>query len=121
MVSDNPFRRDRSNERPTASRLFDAVADDAELYEDDGEFVLTVELPGFAEDDIDVRWRDDRLHVTAEQEDERRSRRYARSFSFPRQVDDEAATATYRNGVLEVRLPVVEESSAGRRIEVTGG
>ena len=36
------------------SRLFETGSDDYELYEEDGEFVLNVELPRFDVEDIDV-------------------------------------------------------------------
>ncbi|GAB3668530.1 Hsp20/alpha crystallin family protein [Halopiger thermotolerans] len=97
--------------------------EDFELYEEDDEFVLTVELPGFERDEIDVRWHDDRLRITAEHTDEegREERQYAQTFSFPKDVDEDEIDATYRNGILEVRLPVVgSHAGRGRTIEVTG-
>lgn len=92
------------------SRLFGTGADDYELYESDDEFVLSIEMPGFDPEDIDVSWHDGRLNVAAEQEDERRNRKrtYHRSFRFPSQIEDESITAEFRNGVLEVTLPSAE-------------
>lgn len=86
-------------------------ADDYELYEEDGEFVLSVEMPGFEPEDIDATWHDNRLTIAAERADERRDRQrtYHRSFRFPKDVDDDGLSAEYRNGVLEIRLPVATE------------
>jgi len=92
------------------SRVFGTGADDYELYEEDGEFVLSVEMPGFDREDIEVSWHDGRLHVAAEREDRHRGERrtYRRSFRLPKQINDDEIVASYRNGVLEVTLPSVE-------------
>ena len=40
------------------SQLFETGGDDFELYEEEDEFVLDVELPGFDVEEIDVTWDD---------------------------------------------------------------
>ena len=108
------------------TRLFgqrDFGGTDYELYEEDGEFVLSVEAPGFERDEIDLSWHDGVLNVAAEHVDEDRGRKrtYHRRFRFPKDVDDDDITASYRNGVLEVRLPVRDDSTThGRSIPVEG-
>jgi HSP20 family protein len=103
------------------SRLFEAGSNDYELYEEDDEFVLSVEMPGFDPEEIDVSWNDAVLNIAAEHEDEHRGRRktYHRRFRFPKTVDDDGITASYDNGILEVRLPVQTGATVtGRRIEI---
>jgi len=105
------------------SQLFETGGTDYELYERDGEFVLSVELPGFNPEEITVSWNDGVLNVAADHEDESRGRRktYHRRFRFPKEVDDEAIAAEYTNGILEVRLPISPETAvSGRKIEVQG-
>jgi HSP20 family protein len=105
------------------SRLFETGSDDYELYEEDDEFVLSVELPGFDVEDIDITWNEGVLNVAAEREDETRGTRrtYHRRFRFPKEVDDEAIAAEYTNGILEVTLPVTAGATArGTPIEVQG-
>lgn len=108
----------------TPSSLFGRTGDsDIELYEQDDEFVLTIEMPGFDRDEIDVRWYEDRLRVSAEHTDEERGRKrtYHRTFRMPRAIEPEDVSATYRNGVLEVSLPIRDESPVrGQTIEVEG-
>jgi HSP20 family protein len=94
------------------------------------EFVVTVDLPGFRRDDIDVRLHDDRLHVDADREEEteegdgeylrreRSQRSVSRSVSLPEPVDGERVTAEYNNGVLSVTLPKVEGSEESREIDI---
>nr|WP_276250443.1 Hsp20/alpha crystallin family protein [Halomicroarcula sp. SHR3] len=104
-------------------QFFETGADDYELYEEDGEFVLSVELPGFDVADIDVTWDDGMLNIAAKTEDAQRNQRrtYHRRFRFPKRVDDEAIGARYRNGILEVRLPVTQGATArGKPIEIEG-
>lgn len=103
------------------SRLFPGVGDeDYELYEEDGEFVLSIEMPGFERDEISCSWDDGRLYVAAEHREEERGRKrtYHRTFRFPKRVDADGIEATYRNGVLEVTLPAETDGQRGQPIEV---
>jgi HSP20 family protein len=103
------------------SRLFETSQSDYELYEEDDEFVLSVELPGFDPAEIDVSWDDGVLNIAAEHEDEARGERktYHRRFRFPKTVDDDAIAASYTNGILEVRLPVMAGATTrGKQIEI---
>lgn len=105
------------------SRLFETGSDDYELYEEDGEFVLTVEMPGFDPEEITASWDDGMLNISAEHEDDDRGRRktYHRRFRFPKTVQDEEIRASYNNGILEVRLPVETGATVqGREIEIEG-
>lgn len=90
-----------------------------ELYEEDDAFTLSVEMPGFDTDDISVAWDEGVLNISAEREDDQRGefRTYHQRFRFPSEVDADAITAEYTNGVLEVTLPT-EATITGREIEV---
>lgn len=104
------------------SRLFGSDGSDEgfELYEKKDAFVLSVDMPGFDTDEIDVRWDDGRLYVAAEHHDDERGRRkrYYRSFRLPKRVDDEGIEATYTSGVLEITIPVAEGAAPGREIPI---
>ena len=103
------------------SRLFETSRNDYELYEEDDEFVLSVEMPGFDPEEIDVSWDDGVLNIAGEHEDDRRGERrtYHRRFRFPKTVDDDGIEAQYTNGILEVRLPVQSGSQvSGKEIEI---
>lgn len=105
------------------SRLFGTTGNDYELYEEDGEFVLSIDMPGFEPDDIQVNWYDGRLNVAAEHEDDRRGRKktYHRTFRFPKEIEDDEIAAAYSNGVLEVTLPAIEGvTSRGKAIPIEG-
>ncbi|WP_425498582.1 Hsp20/alpha crystallin family protein [Natrinema salinisoli] len=105
------------------SQLFgDAGGSDYELYEEDDEFVLTIDMPGFETDEIDLAWDDGILNVAAEHSDESRGRKktYHRRFRFPKLIDDEEIAAEYTNGVLEVRLPTSDSTAQGKEIPLEG-
>ncbi|OAQ51184.1 molecular chaperone Hsp20 [Natrinema mahii] len=58
------------------SQLFgDVGGTDDELYEADDEFVLTMDMPGFETDEIELAWDDGVLNVAAEHTDENRGRK----------------------------------------------
>ena len=106
------------------SRIFgDAGSTDYELYEEDEEFVLTVEMPGFDREEITLAWDDGVLNIAADHVDEDRGRKrtYHRRFRFPKDVDDDAIDATYNNGILEVTLPLEAEGTThGKTIPIEG-
>ena len=103
------------------NRLFETGSNDYELYEEDDEFVLTVELPGFDLEEITASWDAGVLNIAGEHEDDHRGTRrtYHRRFRFPKTVDEDAIEATYQNGILTVRLPVVVDAAvSGTEIEI---
>ncbi len=103
--------------------MFGSTFDGVELYEQDDAFVLTVDMPGFERDEISVAWDDGRLNVSAEHVDEAHERRktYHRTFRLPKEIDVDEISASYRNGVLEVTLPIpVSATPKGAQIEVEG-
>jgi len=96
---------------------------DYELYEEDDDFVLSVDMPGFATDEIEVAWDGGVLNVSAEHVDEGRGRKktYHRRFRFPKEIDEDEISASYNNGVLEVTLPITAEATArGETIPIEG-
>lgn len=102
-----------------------------DLVDRDSEFVVTVDLPGFERDDVDIRVTDHTLRIEAEHEEihdeererfirhERRHESTNRSVRLPGEVDKEGVEARMRNGVLTITLPKIEVEEA-RRIEIEG-
>jgi HSP20 family protein len=83
---------------------------DIETAEDG--YVVFADVPGFEKDDIDLRFEDGLLTIeaTREYDDEHtsRSRRVFERVRVPGEVLEDEITASYRNGVLEVHLPIPE-------------
>jgi len=93
--------------------------------ETEKELVARVEVPGFEPEELKVEVTPERLTVQAEHKEagkgekkaERASAKVRREVTLPLGVETEKAEATYRTGVLEVRVPRKPEA-VGRRIEV---
>lgn len=100
-----------------------------ELVEEDGEFVLTAELPGMSKDDVDVSVDDHTLTLKGEKKTEReeahdkmhiRERGYGtfeRSFTLPRNVDAGKIRADFHDGLVEIHLPKGEQTKS-KHIEI---
>ena len=95
------------------------------------EIVVTVDLPGFAEEDIDLRADQESITLSADAETEaveedanyhRKERSHqsvSRRVRLPEAVDAAAASATYTNGVLTVTLPKLDpDAPGGHEIDV---
>ena len=96
-------------------------AKEVELYRENDEYVVLFDLPGYDPADVDVRWRDRRLHVSAEHHGEGdRKGVYHRSVGVPKSIDEDGIDAAYEDGVLEVTLPIRERQDTGRKIDVRG-
>lgn len=94
----------------------------ADVRETPSEYLVRVELPGLRLEDIKVEFQDGRLVVEGErkfEDEEHRDQyhriervygRFCRTFEFGTPVEVEKVEATYRDGVLEVRLPKAAEA-----------
>ena len=101
-----------------------------DVYENDQTFTLKAELPGFSKEDVRVEIKDNVLTLKGERKREtevkeeqyhRVERAYGtfqRSFMLPVSVDTEKADATFKDGVLELKLPKAEEAKP-KAIKVT--
>ena len=101
----------------------------ADIYEDETEVVVKMELSGIEQKDIDVRIEEQTLIVEGERRLENEVSRhnyhrverfygpFRRTFLLPAGVDQEGVRASCEMGVLKIVLP--KKSSAGtRRVEV---
>jgi len=101
-----------------------------DLYETEGAFVLTAEVPGLAREQIEINAEESRVVIRGERwtaqttsceqfhRVERGHGRFARSFVLPEPIDMEGVTADLRDGLLTVTLPKAGGRGA-RRISVT--
>ena len=100
----------------------------ADLEETDDAYVLELELPGLARDDVDVELGDRVLTVSGEIREKkrtgilhRRTRKVGKfhyAVTLPAEVDEEHVEASLRDGVLTVRVPKSAQTRR-RRIEIT--
>ena len=93
------------------------------------EILLTAELPGMTEDQVEISLENNVLTISGEKREEgaeggklhlveRSFGTFRRSFTLPRTIRAEGITAEFDNGLLNVRLPKADEALS-RRIEVS--
>ncbi len=98
----------------------------ADVYEDEREYLLALDLPGIERDGLDVSLDDGRLVIRGERKGlegvtarraERPQGRFVRTFSLPDAVERGRITADYKDGVLLLHLPKRNEQQ-GRRLRI---
>jgi len=132
----DPFR-ELAGLQERMNRIFDDTLSSASRHDDEAlaatwappvdilerkdRIVLTAELPGFTEDQIRLRFEEGVLALEGERRFEKEADdaryhcversygRFARSFRLPANVDDEAISATFLNGLLVIEIPKREE------------
>jgi HSP20 family protein len=129
----NQLFRDSYNEASRDESLTtSSFAPAVDVYEDEHQVTLKLEVPGIDEDekDIDVRVENNTLTVHGErkiekEEKEENFRRverhygtFTRTFTLPQTVDTETVSATYDKGVLKIALPKKAEAKP-KQIKVT--
>lgn len=104
---------------PTLAGEFSPTLD---VYEEGGEVVVKAEMPGMKKEEIHVDIGDDSVTISGEKKKEEKVERkdyyrhershgsFARTCALPAGVETEKARATFKDGVLEVRVPKTEEA-----------
>jgi len=117
-------RSDRSA-RPSLSKWHPAV----DVLESKDAYLIRAELPGMKKEDIKVEVKDGMLILSGESKSEkpaegveyrhveRVAAKFWRSFSLPETAKQDGIEATYRDGILEIRVAKAEEAKP-RQIEV---
>ncbi len=102
-----------------------------DVEDEDDQFVVTADLPGFEKEDIDVEVHDRTLRIEARHEEEteaededsyvrreRSKRSLSRSVTLPEEVDEAGASASFENGVLTVELPKAHTSEESTSVDI---
>ncbi|MDF7801440.1 Hsp20/alpha crystallin family protein [Pontiellaceae bacterium B1224] len=103
----------------------------ADIYEKDDAILVRCDMPGVAQDQLDIRLDNNELEITGTQTasvsegmdllmGEYETGTYRRKFNIPQLIDREKIRARLHNGVLELELPK-EEQAKPRKIEITTG
>ncbi len=103
-----------------------------DIYEDEHNIVLKLEVPGIEEKDLDIRVQNNTLTVRGERKFEKEEKeenfhriersygQFARSFTLPNTVDSDSVHADYSNGVLTLKLAKRAEAKP-KQIKVNVG
>ncbi len=103
-----------------------------DVYEDEHNITLNIEVPGIEEKDIDVRVENNTLTVHGERKFEKEQKEenfrrverqygsFTRSFTLPNTVDTESVQANYDKGILKIQLAKKAEAKP-KQIKVNVG
>ena len=98
-----------------------------DIYEEGDTIVLKSELPGITKSDLDINLTDDTITISGEKKKEEKVEKknyyrlersfgsFKRSFALPSGVQSDKAKASFKNGVLEVKIPKSEEAKKKER------
>ncbi len=105
-----------------------------DMYESDKEIVVKAELPGLTAKDIDITVDEDMLTIKGERKFfkeakeenyyrlERRYGTFERAVPLPASIQKNKAKATFKEGVLEIRMPTAKEVETKRvKVAVESG
>lgn len=94
------------------------------IQESEDNFTVAVAVPGKTKEDFNIELDNDVLTISSEEKKENEVKEnngrftrkefsyssFKRAFSLPESVDGEKISASYNNGVLEIKLPKKEEA-----------
>lgn len=101
-----------------------------EVQQKPNSFVLRADLPGLKPDEVDVSVDDGVLTLSGERKQEHKEERegylrtersygqFYRAIPLPDGVDEEKVSASFKNGVLEVEIPITAREQRGRKIKI---
>ncbi|MCW4034027.1 MAG: Hsp20/alpha crystallin family protein [Candidatus Bathyarchaeota archaeon] len=87
-----------------------------DIIDTEGEIKVIVELPGVAKEEIKLRGTEDKMTISVDVPD----RKYYKEIDMPTKIDPKKARTSYKNGVLEVTVPKIEEKQvpSGEEIKI---
>lgn len=109
----------QDKETQLSSRCWNPAAD---IYETKDDYVFKVELPGISKEDIKVELTGDNLSIKGERKEEKEAKKeeyhrverycgsFTRSFQLPKNADGQNMKAAIKEGILELRIPKLEEA-----------
>ena len=112
--------------------LFEESPMKIEEFESDGKLVIRAEMPGIDPDeDVEITVDDHQLHLRAERRSETKDEdvtgwrsefRYGsfeRTMPLPKGSTEDDVSATYTDGILEIRVPIDREADTTKHIPIT--
>lgn len=109
---------------PGLPRLFEGMepTPSVDIFEEGDDVVVKTELPGMTKDEIEINLTDNTITLSGEKKKEEKIEKkdyyrmersygsFSRSFTLPTDVQADKAKASFKDGVLEVRIPKTEEA-----------
>lgn len=93
-----------------------------DIYETENEIVMKVELPGLSKENVNIELKDNILTIKGERKIEEEVKKenyhriersygyFQRSFSLPSIVQQDKVKASFKDGILDIKLPKAEKA-----------
>ncbi len=103
-----------------------------DIYEDNDNYYLKVDLPGMKKDDVKISYADGTLSISGERAEEKQSKdaqfhriersygKFFRSFNIPKEIKEDKISAEFKDGQLTITIPKAEEVKP-KEIEIKVG
>ena len=104
------------------SLIAEEMVPTVDMFEEGEDIVVKAELPGIKKEDIDIRLTDGMITISGEKKKEDEVKRkdyyklersygsFCRSFELPAEVQKDKVKSTFKDGVLEIRMPKSKEA-----------
>ena len=107
------------------------VSATVDMFEKGDDLIIKAEIPGMKKEDISIDFAGDVVTISGEKKSEERTERkdyyrversfgsFSRKLHLPVEIQIDKATASFKDGVLEIRMPKSEaEKQKSRKIKV---
>ncbi len=103
------------------------ISPSMDVFEEGDDIVIKAELPGMKKEDLSVDFSDGTLIISGEKKQEEKIEQknyhmiersygsFTRSVRMPVEVQSDKAKATFKEGILEIRVPKTEEAKKKER------
>jgi HSP20 family protein len=107
-----------------------AMTPAVDMFEREGKLVVKADLPGFTKEDIEVRIVENNLEIKGERKTEEEINRknymkvertfgsFSRVLRLPENANGKKVDATFKDGVLELIMPLERVVDNSRKIEI---
>ena len=101
-----------------------------DIFEEGNDLVVKAELPGIKKEDLNVTLTENRITISGEKKQEKKVEKkdyhriessygsFTRSFRLPENVNGDKAKSSFKDGMLDIRIPKTEEAKQ-KKITVT--
>ena len=81
----------------------------AKVKDNETNYTITVALPGFKKEDVDIKVEDDELIISSDVEKDEYKKSFENKYSMPEDADKENIVATMEDGILTVVIGKYKE------------
>jgi HSP20 family protein len=104
--------------------MLDEVVPVVDIFESNGDVVVKAELPGIKKEDIEITLSDGAITISGEKKKESEIKKkdyykwessygsFCRSFALPAEVQEDKVNSTYKDGILEIRMPKTDRAKS---------